>query len=155
MGIWNRFILESEDEHDTLSQNVLSEWGKGDEGNIFDFNSVFSTTTDSNNEIKRRCMILFGQTLCLCEFVNGMADPDGLKPLYECDAAPFLSSKSKTKSNTNEKDKGQSDSESESESESKEVKSKDNVKQNVKQQQQPKQEDNDESDSDDEEEESP
>merc|ERR1712048_241860 len=101
MGIWNRFILESEDEHDTLSQNVLNEWDKGDEGNIFDFNSVFSTMTDSNNEIKRRCMILFGQTLCLCEFINGFADPDGLKPLYECDSKPFLGSRKPKKNKQN------------------------------------------------------
>merc|ERR1712083_742125 len=100
-SIWNRFI--DGDDEDGLAQNIVSEWTKGDEGNIFDFNNVFSTTTEANNEIKRRCMILFGQPLCLCEFMNGLADPDGRKPLYECDTSPFLGSES---SKTEEGKKG-------------------------------------------------
>merc|ERR1712130_479391 len=61
-----------------------------EDGNVFDLSNVFQTVTETNNEVKRRCMILFGSPLCLCEFLNGMTDPDGLKPLYECDSKPFL-----------------------------------------------------------------
>merc|ERR1712154_179834 len=90
-SVWNRFIDTKNNEDDNgLAESIISEWTKGDEGNIFDFNNVLQTTTESNNEIKRRCMILFGKPLCLCEFINGLTEKDGLKPLYQCDNKPFL-----------------------------------------------------------------
>merc|ERR1712013_383176 len=87
------FVMDRVLEDDELADRIRMGFDGAQDANdneLFSFSNVFQTTTETNNEVKRRCLVLFGAKVCLCEFVNGVADPDGLTPLYECDAKPFL-----------------------------------------------------------------
>eukprot|EP01084_Bolivina_argentea_P056035 102606_1 len=117
--ITNKFIDMNSDDKG-LAADILNQWNAGDEANLFEIDDVFQTTTESNHQIKRRCMILFGKPLCLCEFINGLVDRDGLKPLYQCDTSPFLSGKGgaiKTKHEEKEGESSESSSSASQESE--------------------------------------
>merc|ERR1712013_804150 len=87
------FVTDRVLEDDELADRIRMGFDGAQDANdneLFSFSNVFQTTTETWDEVKRRCLVLFGAKVCLCEFVNGVADPDGLTPLYECDAKPFL-----------------------------------------------------------------